>query len=543
MRNSIDIINDILRLRGVISDEDINEFLSDKPKKTYDPFLLHDMKAGVDLLLSEIEKGNRICIYGDYDADGVTSVSIMLKGLSYLTDNLFYYIPSRFEEGYGLNSDAIDAIKERGANLIITVDCGCVSYKEVEHAKEIGLKVIVTDHHTINDVIADCIVINPKHPKSQYPYRQLAGCGVAFKLLQALQRTAGLPKSMLNEVLDLVAIGTVGDIVELRDENRTLVKYGLNLLNTRRSDAIKCLAEATSIGEIESENIAFGIVPRINAAGRIHHAADAVELFIAKNPADISAGVANLVEYNERRKKLQEDAYEKCKKMISGDETFIMLNVEGIHEGIAGIVAGKIKEYYNRSAVIVTKTGDGFLKGTGRSIDTIDLYDLLSKSADLFEKFGGHKGACGFLIKEENFEQLKSNTLFNVDKLIAENSAIFDKVLNFDMVLSPDDVNVDLVMALKKLEPFGEGNPAPVFCIKDAVIKQTSFMGDKQNHARFVIYANGEYADGVLFGKAQDYHDLLFNNSSVNVIGSLMHQVWRGRHQVKFRVEEIELCR
>ena len=213
MKKSGEILEGILRKRGISSEEDISEFLSDRPQKTYDPFLLLNMEAGVDLLLSEINSGHRICIYGDYDADGVTSICILSHVISMITDNFTYYIPSRFDEGYGLNKEAISKIKADGTELIITVDCGSVSYEEVEYAKELGLKVIVTDHHSIDDVRADCLLINPKQPECRYPFKELAGCGVAFKMVQAICRRKGLPKSVITDVLDLAAVGTVGDIV------------------------------------------------------------------------------------------------------------------------------------------------------------------------------------------------------------------------------------------------------------------------------------------------------------------------------------------
>ncbi|MDO4545822.1 MAG: DHH family phosphoesterase, partial [Bacillota bacterium] len=217
MREPREITELLLHNRGVQTAQEVSEFLSDKPKKTHDPFLLLNMEAGVDLLLSEINAGKKICIYGDYDADGVTSVCILSHVIGALTDNFFYYIPSRFDEGYGLNEDAVRAVKERGADLLVTVDCGSVSYEEVELAKELGMQVIVTDHHNIDDVKADCILINPKQEGCGYPFKELAGCGVAFKLAQALQQRADLPKAVINDVLDLVAVGTVGDIVSLTD--------------------------------------------------------------------------------------------------------------------------------------------------------------------------------------------------------------------------------------------------------------------------------------------------------------------------------------
>ena len=224
MMNKINsIVRELLNKRGVSEEKDILEFLSEKPKKTYDPFLLLNMEAGVDLILSTIKNKDNICIYGDYDADGITSAAVMLEILSHLTDRLEYYIPSRFDEGYGLNKEAIEKIKNRGCKLIITVDCGSVSFEEVELAKELDLDIIITDHHNLTDKIPDCLLINPKQKNCKYPFKDLAGCGVAFKLAQAIQEKAGLPKVVLSDLLDLVGIGTIGDIVPLVDENRTLV--------------------------------------------------------------------------------------------------------------------------------------------------------------------------------------------------------------------------------------------------------------------------------------------------------------------------------
>ena len=410
------IIKKLLNNRGIETEEDILEFLSDKPQKTYNPFLLPDMEAGVDLILSEIEKQSNIWIYGDYDADGITSTSLMMSVLSHLTDEklLNYYIPSRFEEGYGLNKEAIEYIASQGCNLLITVDCGSVSYDEVEYAKALGLKVLVTDHHNITDVMADCLLINPKHPDSKYPFKELSGCGVAFKVAQALQQKSGMPKQVLTEVLDLVAVGTVGDIMPLVDENRTMVKFGLKVLNLARRKGLRKLMEGTSlhIGKISSENISFVIVPHLNASGRIEDASQAVELLLGScSDSRLDEIVNDVIKKNNMRKKLQAELFKQCQAEIDRDDLddLILIHAEDAHEGIAGIVAGKLKETYYRPSIIVTTTGvDGDeLKGTGRSIEGVNLYELLKSQEELFLKFGGHAGACGFSLKKENLPALR----------------------------------------------------------------------------------------------------------------------------------------
>ena len=562
MRKTEEILDTILNKRGIITSEDREEFLSPKPARTYDPFLLDGMKAGVDLLISAARDGDRICIYGDYDADGVTASTIMARGVSELTDNWFFYIPSRFEEGYGLNVTAIDKIIERGAGLIITVDCGCVSKNEVEYARSKGLKVIVTDHHNIEDTISDGIVIDPKKPagfmseegKAAYPCQDLAGCGVAFKFIQALQRTADLPRSILTDALDMVAVGTIGDIVPLRDENRTLVKYGIAAANSGRRLSLAKLAEAISLEEITSSNIAFAIVPHINASGRMASAMSAVELFNSIDEATINAKVQELIQYNRRRKHIQEEAFTKCAEMVKGDEDFIVLNVGDMHEGIAGIVAGKIKDEFSRPAIIVTPSeetgrgGDGvsLLKGTGRSTDGVNIYEVLNRCSDLFIRFGGHSKACGFLMEADNLDRLTESVNRDVAEQLAKNPQLFAKAVDPDAEVSPEDITVELARELMKLAPFGEGNPNPVLIMRNVEIRNVSYMGADNTHARFSVCApqngdTGRYSSAgcVLFRRAQNLKPLLEGGGRVDITGNVSHQVWRGQERVQFIVEDI----
>ena len=541
MREDREILKTILRQRNIVSEEELSEYLSDKPRKTYNPFLLLNMEAGVDLLLSEIKSGTKICIYGDYDADGVTSVCILSSVIGELTDNFMYYIPSRIEEGYGLNAGAIKALREQGAGLIVTVDCGSVSYKEVEYAKSIGMKMIVTDHHSIDDVRADCILINPKQKECTYPFKELAGCGVAFKLAQALQKRASLPKRVINSVLDLVAIGTVGDIVSLTDENRTLVKYGLNKINSKSRESLNRLSEAISLKWVTSENIAFGIAPHINAAGRMAQADEAVKLFGAEDDCTISNQVSKLILYNNERKKKQEDAYAACTERISGEEDFIIIDAGDIHEGIGGIVAGKIKENYKRPVIIVTPSGEEYLKGTGRSIPQIDIYRLLKRHEHMFERFGGHKSACGFLMKKEKFSEFANAVRQDTAAMKAKNPALFEEQTFYDLELCPEEVSVSLAKELELMEPIGQGNSKPLFYIKNIVPADVKFMGSDETHVKFTVPRKGN--DGfecVLFKRAQEKRKIICSGKPVCITGSIELNVWRGRERVQFIVEEIE---
>lgn len=543
------IITELLAKRGITAPEDIAEFLSDKPQKTYDPFLLPDMGAGVDLILSETKKKSRICVYGDYDADGITASALMINVLGYLTDEdkLDYYVPSRFEEGYGLNMEAIDHIAEKGCDLIITVDCGSVSYREVEHAKELGLKIMVTDHHNITDVMADCILINPKRPDSAYPFKELSGCGVAFKLAQALQKKAGLPKHVLTEVLDLAAIGTVGDIMPLIDENRTITKFGIKVLNMGRRAGLKQLTEGTSLkaGRITSGNISFVIVPHLNASGRIEDASQAVELLLGKCGSDRMGNIVeDILEKNIRRRKLQTDLFHLCCSQLDSDDPddFIVMEAEAAYEGIAGIVAGKIKDSYYRPTVIVTPTSEDEIKGTCRSIAGVNLYELLKTQESLFEKFGGHSGACGFSMKKKNLTALRAGLAEQMKSLKEKDSEIFKRKYDVDLELTPEQLTIDLAEQLELLAPFGNKNPKPLIRCRGVMIDGAKYMGDEMQHARF--FAHGE--DGgrvqcVMFGKAQDYDFEELGCVPVDIVGTLECQVWQGVKRLQLLVSEIQI--
>jgi len=539
MRDPRQIVEAILAGRGMTDAEEIAEYFSDSPRKTYDPFDLMNMREGVDLILDTVREGGRICIYGDYDADGVTSICILHQGLSHITDNLTWYIPSRFSEGYGVNMAAVEKLASDGVDLIITVDCGITSVEEVEKAKELGMKVLITDHHKPGEAIPDCLVIDPKQDGEKYPNDNLAGCGVAFKILQGIQRAADLPKTVVNDALDLVGMGTVGDIVSLTDENRTIVKYGLRKLNEGLRPSIVALSKAISLDEITSENISFGLVPHINAAGRMGDAGDAVKLFLSEDPKVIDAQVDKLIACNSERRRVQDQAYEKALSLVTGEEDIIFLKVDGVHEGIAGIAAGKLKETFNRPVILTTPTGEGILKGTGRSIDGLDIHGLLQAHGDVFLKFGGHKKACGFSMREEDFEGLKTAVEEDVKAIYARDPSIIEGRLEFEMDILPSEINIDLADELGKMEPFGEGNRAPVFLMKDVRITYHRYMGGESQHVRFTAVRDDAGVQCVLFRRAAEFASLIEGGEPLDMTGTIRSQIWNGEKRVQFIVEEI----
>lgn len=537
------IILRLLAQRGITGEKEITEFLSEKPQKTYDPFLLPDLAEGVDLILEAIDKKKKICIYGDYDADGITSVSLLMEFLGNLTDQLEYYIPSRFDEGYGLNAEAVGRISQGGAEILLTVDCGSVSWQEVELAKKSGMQVLVTDHHSITDVQADCLLINPKRRDCHYPFRNLAGCGVAFKLAQGIQKKAGLPRSVLNRTLDLVAIGTIADVVPLLDENRTMVKHGMHIISSGLRPGLAELIQAISPQRetIRSDQIAFGIAPHLNAAGRMGDAKIAVELMLEKDSQKIRNLAGQLISYNQQRKKIQEEAYAVCADMIEQemyDRKFPVVYRDDIHEGIAGIVAGKLKEKYQRPVILLTPSGE-YIKGTGRGIPGIHLYNLLKSHEQLFLKFGGHEGACGFFMERKNFPLLVQLLEKDMERIETEHPELFHQQIRADMEIEGEQVTLDLAQDLELLAPFGSKNPKPRFLLGQAELIRQQPMGDGRHIRFYAVCADGFGVECVLFNQAKDLESLIYGGMPVDLTGSVDFQEWRGNKKVQFIVESM----
>lgn len=494
----------------------------------------------MDFILQAVQDQKKICIYGDYDADGITSVSILMEFLRHLTERIEFYIPSRFDEGYGLNMEAVKKIRAGGADVLLTVDCGSVSFEEVELAKELGMEVLVTDHHSITDMRADCLLINPKRADSAYPFDGLAGCGVAFKLAQGIQKKAGLPKAALNRTLDLVALGTIADIVPLLDENRTLVKHGIRIIASGLRPGLAALIEKISFDreKLSSDNISYGIAPHLNAAGRIGDASVAAWLMLAREPNKISQYTDQLITCNQQRKKLQEQAFDLCKELIEehlSERKFLIVYAEEVHEGIAGIVAGKLKEQYERPVILLTPFGE-YLKGTGRSVPGVHLYQLLKSHEELFLRFGGHEGACGFTMEKTNFPILEQVLEADMEQALREDPDLFQQTPLPDMALEGNQVTLDLAESLDCLAPFGSKNPKPLFLLERAVLSRQRPMGDGR-HIRFLAACGDGYGvECVLFNRAKDYESMIYGDQPVDLTGTVDFQEWRGKKSVRFTV-------
>jgi len=543
----LSIVENILYSKGIIEKDDIEEFLSDKPQKTYDPFIIKNMTEAVGKIIYHIKKGNKIVIAGDYDVDGVTATSLLLEFLGGITKNVDYYIPNRFTEGYGLNMDSIKHMKEEmKADLVITVDNGISAVKEIDYANELGLEVIVTDHHNPPETLPKCIIIDVKQDGDNYPFKELCGCGVAFKLAQAVQKTLGLPKSTLSRLLDLVTLGTICDIVPLVDENRTLVKYGLRSINARKRLGIASLSEIVGFKdkEITSGRIGFVIGPCFNAAGRLEEARHGVELLLSKDRRRANELAKYLYELNKERQLVQEAGEKYCKNLVEKkyrEDDFLVLPANNISEGVIGIVAGKIKDMFYKPTLVVTKSEEGYLKGSGRSISGINIYEEMKTCSDLFIGFGGHEMACGFSIEEDKLDELRSRLDFRAKRIKKEKPDIFIPKLNIMTELSPNEFSTQLVEAISKLEPYGMGNPKPLFVMKNINVDstKTKSCGTNGKHLKFVGKSNNISVDGIGFSLTERYRKI-GEPKTLNVAFSLDINEWNGNVKPQMIIEDFK---
>ena len=511
-----EIILKILKSRG-IGEEMQEEFFSPRPRLAYDPFLLANMQEGVDKLLSAIDRGKRIVIYGDYDVDGITATSLLMKVIGALTDNVTYYIPSRLDEGYGLHRESIDRIAEDGGELIITVDCGSVSGAETAYAHSLGIDTLVTDHHNVSDVRAEGIIINPKLSEDEYPFKGLAGVGVAYKLALAVARVRQVPKSIMAEVLELVTIGTVADIMPMLGENRTIVKCGLRSIHLGcRNIGLRRLIDLSGLDYSNfCDFIQKTLVRRI---------------ILCYN---IGAVSPLFCQYLTERK---DDAYEKGlavldEELEKGD--FVTVEINDSHEGVLGIVAGKLREKVNRPVVIISRNNDIY-KGTGRSIPTVDLFSMLDKYRDDFISFGGHSAACGFTISADKAKTLRLRLNEDIEEMLEHDGSIFDFDYGYDAAVSTDEVTLGLAQAVRMLEPCGKDNEVPVFAIKNAEISGWRFLRNENKMARFTVSSDGcSGVDCLLFHDAGEVYDSISADGRADILGTAEINNWRDEEKVQ----------
>ena len=486
----------LLFSRGIKDEDSLTHFLAPSLDDLHDPYLLHDMDKAVERIRQAIERGELILVYGDYDADGMTSASIVKESLEQLGAECLVYLPNRFTDGYGPNASVYKYfIEQQGVSLIVTVDNGVAGHEAIDLAQSMGVDVIVTDHHSMPEVLPDAYaIVHPEHPKADYPFKHLAGCGVAFKLACALLEEVQV------ELLDLVAIGTIADMVSLTDENRIMVQYGLEVLRNTQRLGLQELFEVAGISssDLTEETVGFQLAPRLNALGRLDDPNPAIDLLTGFDDEEVHEIALMIQEKNEERKEIVQAIYEEAKSLVDPNKSVQVLAKEGWNPGVLGIVAGRLLEELGQT-VIVLNIEDGRAKGSARSIEAVDIFEALDPHRALFIAFGGHAGAAGMTLEVEQLDALSDILETYVkDKGI---DAKGKSKLYLDEELDLENLSLDTVKSFERLAPFGMDNQKPVFYIQDFQVENARSMGAGDSHLKLKISKGTANFEVVAFGQ------------------------------------------
>ncbi len=528
----------ILVNRNICDSQELNVFLHPTRHDFYDPFLMPDMEKAIERIKIAIDQKENIIIYGDYDADGITSITVLQSFLKDIGVSANHYIPNRLEEGYGLNIPAIEGIAKKGYTLMITVDCGISAVKEIEYANGLGIETIITDHHEVAEELPKAIaVVDAKRKDNQYPCRDLAGVGVVFKLIQALAEEFHMPEESYLKYLDIVCVGTISDIVPLRDENRVITKLGLRLVNQTKNKGLQSLLVSSGYQCIDSTTISFGVAPRINACGRMGHAEKALQLFLSEDKEQVNELTRELNQYNSIRQSTEKQIYEEAvmqieKNQLDKNDTIVVAG-QNWHHGVIGIVASKITERYFKPSILLCYE-DELAKGSGRSIPGFDLHEALMKCLDTIEKFGGHSMAIGITLKKDMVEPFAKKV-----EMVAKEAHIEEivPVIQIDSKVELTELSKEMVNSLKELEPFGEGNKTPIFVIKNLKIDSIRALSEGK-HLKMTLRENNTviHAIGFNLGELAEEYRI---GDKVDVAGILEINTFNGVENLQINLKDI----
>ena len=528
----------ILINRNLTDSETVNVFLNPTRNDFHNPFLMPDMTIAVDRVIKAIENNEKIIIYGDYDVDGITSITVLKRFLLDRNANVSEYIPNRLDEGYGLNREAIKKIAEDKFDLMITVDCGISGIEEVDYANSLGIETIITDHHEPGDVLPNALaVVDAKRKDNTYPFNQLAGVGVVFKFIQAIGQKLDLEEKEYLKYLDLVCVGTISDIVPLVDENRVIAKLGLKLVEVTKNIGLKTLLQTAGYKTIDSTTISFGIAPRINACGRMGHEQEALQLFLTENLEEAKEISEKLNEYNKQRQEIEkgifDEAIEQIEKDGANDKEVMVLGKENWHHGVIGIVSSKITDLYFKPSILICFE-DEIGKGSGRSIPGFDLYEALSKCNNHIYRFGGHSMAVGITIKKDEFEDFKKDF-----EEYSHESNISDiiPIINIDEEVSIKDISIRDVAELKMLEPFGEANKMPLFVCKNLKIHSIRALSEGR-HLKLSLKDDNYWMDAIGFNLGHLSNEYRIGDK-IDVVGTLEINQFNGRENLQINLKDI----
>lgn len=538
----------LLLKRGIKTATEARRFFRPQLSDLHDPFLMNDMQVAVDRLNQALGRKEHIMVYGDYDVDGCTAVALVYKFLSQFYSNIDFYIPDRYEEGYGISRKGIDFAAEMGVKLIIVLDCGIKAVEEVAYAREKGIDFIICDHHVPDDELPPAVaILNPKRHDNRYPYTHLSGCGVGFKFMQAFATSNGIEFNKLSSLLDLCAVSIASDIVPIMGENRILACQGLRCLNTNPSIGLRAIVEVCGLSERElsMSDIIFKIGPRINASGRMQNGKEAVELLVEKDyqAALEKAGCINL--YNEARKDLDKQMTDEAFKQVEqlprlDDRRSVVIYNESWHKGVIGIVASRLTEQYYRPAVVLTRS-DGVATGSARSVSGFDVYKAVQSCSDLLENFGGHTYAAGLSMKVENVPEFAERFEAYVQKHIMDTQT--EATLAIDAYLDFKDVTFKFYQQLKRFAPFGPQNERPVFCTRRVYDYGTSkVVGRGQEHIKLELVDNksNNVMNGIAFGQSSQAR-YIKTKRAFDICYAVEENTHK-RGEVQLQIEDIRPC-
>lgn len=538
----------LLLKRGIKTATEARRFFRPQLSDLHDPFLMNDMQVAVDRLNQALGRKEHIMVYGDYDVDGCTAVALVYKFLSQFYSNIDFYIPDRYEEGYGISRKGIDFAAEMGVKLIIVLDCGIKAVEEVAYAREKGIDFIICDHHVPDDELPPAVaILNPKRHDNRYPYTHLSGCGVGFKFMQAFATSNGIEFNKLSSLLDLCAVSIASDIVPIMGENRILACQGLRCLNTNPSIGLRAIVEVCGLSERElsMSDIIFKIGPRINASGRMQNGKEAVELLVEKGyqAALEKAGCINL--YNEARKDLDKQMTDEAFKQVEqlpglDDRRSVVIYNESWHKGVIGIVASRLTEQYYRPAVVLTRS-DGVATGSARSVSGFDVYKAVQSCSDLLENFGGHTYAAGLSMKVENVPEFAERFEAYVQEHIMDTQT--EATLAIDAYLDFKDVTFKFYQQLKRFAPFGPQNERPVFCTRRVYDYGTSkVVGRGQEHIKLELVDNksNNVMNGIAFGQSSQAR-YIKTKRAFDICYAVEENTHK-RGEVQLQIEDIRPC-
>ncbi len=543
--NMSPILTTLLIRRGITTESAAKRFFKPQLADLINPFLMKDMDVAVDRLNDAMGRKERILVYGDYDVDGCTAVALVYKFLQQFYSNIEYYIPDRYDEGYGVSKKGIDHAKEAGVKLIIILDCGIKAIEEIAYAKQQGIDFIICDHHVPDETLPDAVaILNPKREDDPYPFKHLCGCGVGFKFMQAFAKNNGIPFSRLIPLLDFCAVSIAADIVPVVDENRILAFHGLKQLNQNPSVGLKAIIDICGLNnrELSMSDIIFKIGPRINASGRMENGRESVDLLVEKDLGTALREAKNINEYNEQRKDIDKQMTEEANLIVARLEnqkhqSSIVLYDENWKKGVIGIVASRLTEIYFRPTVVLTRDGE-FATGSARSVTGFDIYSAIKSCRDLLVNFGGHTYAAGLTLKWDRVKEFRQAFQHYVDEHILPEQT--EANLNIDAVIDFKDITKRLHNDLKKFSPFGPGNPKPLFCTLNVYDYGTSkVVGREQEHIKLELVdsKSSNVVKGIAFGQSASAR-YIKSKRSFDIAYTLEDNVFK-HNAIQLQIEDI----